>query len=174
MACAWMSVSTTAWADKSPLYQIQVESIDGTPYSLSKYQGKVLLIVNTASRCGFTSQYEGLEKLHEKYKDKGLVILGIPCNQFLGQEPGTEKEIKNFCTRKFNVQFPMLKKADVKGDKQHPLYKFLLNESQDHSSVHWNFEKFLISKDGHVLKRFYSRTKPEDAELTSAIESALK
>jgi glutathione peroxidase len=154
-------------------YKIQVESIEGKSYLLSDYKGKVVLVVNTASACGYTVQYKGLEELYEKYKDKGLVVLGMPCNQFGKQEPGTEKEIKKFCELRFGVKFPLLKKADVNGKDRHPLYRFLLSMSTDKNDIHWNFEKFLVSKEGTVLNRFHSSIKPEDKELISEIEKAL-
>lgn len=155
------------------IYDIQVQSIDGKPYPLGEYKGHPLLIVNTASECGFTPQYEGLEKLYEKFKSKGLVVLGMPCNQFGGQEPGSEKEIKKFCELKFHVQFPMLSKADVKGANQHPLYKYLLEHAPEKGDVKWNFEKFLVDGKGKVVGRFRSKVEPESDELIDAVKKAL-
>ncbi len=151
--------------------QIPLETIAGKALPFSEMKSKVLLFVNTASECGYTKQYKGLEALYEKYKDQGLVVIGVPCNQFGDQEPGTEKEIKAFCEMKFGVQFPMLMKADVKGAKQHPLYKFLIDHSTDKDEIKWNFEKFLVGKDGKVLHRYKSGVEP--AELMVPIEKAL-
>lgn len=158
----------------SNFHKIKITTIDGTEIPLSKFEGKTVLVVNTASACGYTPQYKGLEELFEKNKDKGLVILGVPCNQFGGQEPGTEEEIKTFCETKFHVSFPMTKKADVKGPNQHPLYKFLLENSSDKGDVAWNFEKFLVSPRGEVLARYKSKVEPSDPQLQEAITKASK
>ena len=155
------------------LYEIPLQSIDGKTLAPTEMKSKVLLFVNTASQCGYTPQYKGLEALFEKYKDKGLVVIGVPCNQFGSQEPGGEKEIKTFCEMKFGVKFPLLKKGDVKGPNQLALYKFLLANSSVHDDVAWNFEKFLVGKDGKVINRYKSAVEPQDAGLTSAIEKAL-
>jgi glutathione peroxidase len=157
----------------TPFYEMQVESIEDKSYSLSEYRGKVVLVVNTASECGFTPQYKGLEAIYEKYKAKGLVVLGVPCNQFGGQEPGTESDIKKFCELRYGVRFPLLKKEDVKGPHQSPLFNFLVSHSPDPGEVKWNFEKFLVGKDGKVMQRFGSKVEPEDKLLISAIEKAL-
>jgi glutathione peroxidase len=157
------------------LYDLTVKNNKGQDVSLSEYKGKALLIVNVASKCGFTSQYEGLQKLYEEYKDQGLEILGFPCNQFGGQEPGTDTEIENFCTGSFGVKFPMFAKIDVNGDEASPVYTFLKKEAPGvlgTEGVKWNFTKFLVSKDGKVLNRFGSIDKPES--LKSDIEAALK
>lgn len=151
-------------------------TIDGEAIQLDRYAGKVVLVVNVASRCGFTKQYAGLQALYEKYGARGLVILGFPCNQFLGQEPGTEAEIKSFCETKFGVTFPMFAKVEVKGDGAHPLFKDLTSDRmpfEDRGPVKWNFEKFLIGRDGAPLARFRSRVAPDAPELVEAIEKAL-
>jgi glutathione peroxidase len=155
-------------------YETQVRSIEGKDYALSDYRDKVILVVNTASECGFTPQYEGLEKLYERYKDRGFVLLGMPCNQFGGQEPGTDSEIKAFCQRRYGVTFPLLTKADVKGSNQHPLYKFLLEGADMKGNVGWNFEKFLVNRQGKVVRHFSSNVAPDDAELVKAIDKELK
>ena len=157
------------------IYSIPVKTIDGTAATLEPYKGKVLLIVNVASKCGFTPQYAALESLYEKYKDQGLVVLGFPCNQFLSQEPGTNSEIKTFCSTKYNVTFPMFEKIEVNGDNRHPLYVLLAGKDSPQSGlIKWNFTKFLISRDGKILDRFAPMTKPDSAEVMKAIEAALK
>jgi len=157
-----------------PLYKIPVKDIDQKETSLGAYQGKVLLVVNVASKCGFTPQYIALQAVYEKYKDKGLVILGFPCNQFGGQEPGTDEEIKLFCSSKYNVTFPLFDKIDVNGPQRHPLYTALAGtDSPFPGDIKWNFTKFLISRDGTILKRFDSKTTPDSPEVTTAIETAL-
>jgi glutathione peroxidase len=156
------------------IYDISLKDIDGKPTSLKAYKGKVLLIVNVASRCGYTPQYAGLESLFEKYKDKGLLVLGFPCNQFGGQEPGTNEEIKQFCSSKYQVTFPLFDKIEVNGPNRHPLYLALAGKDAAFpGDIKWNFNKFLIGRDGKVLKRFDSGTKPEAKALTEAIEAAL-
>jgi glutathione peroxidase len=156
------------------IYNVSLKDIDGKPTSLKAYEGKVLLIVNVASKCGYTPQYAGLEALHEKYKDKGLVVLGFPCNQFGGQEPGTNEEIKQFCSSKYQVTFPLFDKIEVNGQNRHPLYVLLAGDASPFpGDIKWNFNKFLIGRDGKVLKRFESSAKPDSAELTQAIEAAL-
>jgi len=162
----------TAIASAGSIYDYTLNSIDGQPQALAAYKGKVVLIVNVASRCGFTPQYEALEKVYEQYKDRGFVILGVPANNFGGQEPGTNEEIKTFCTRKYNVSFPMLAKVSVKGDDITPLYKYLTGAKG--GDVKWNFTKFLIGRDGALLERFESPTKPDSPAVTAAIELALK
>ena len=156
------------------IYDFEVEKADGSSISLKEFEGKVVLIVNTASKCGFTPQFEGLEKLYESYKDKGLVILGFPCNQFANQDPGTDEEISSFCSLNYGVTFPIFKKIDVNGANAHPLYKYLKKEKKGAlgSKVKWNFTKFLINKDGKVVKRFGSNKKPEEIE--SDIEKLLE
>jgi glutathione peroxidase len=152
-------------------------SIDGKPGRLSQYQGKVVLIVNVASKCGFTPQYTGLENVYEKYKDQGFVILGFPANNFGAQEPGTNAEIKTFCSSKYSVTFPMFAKVSVKGDDMCPLYKFLTDTQANPATggdIKWNFTKFLLGKDGKVITRFEPAVTPESPEVTGAIEKALK
>ncbi len=140
-----------------------------TPDSLCRqFEGKVVLIVNTASKCGFTPQYEGLEALHAKYSEQGFSVVGFPSNDFLGQEPGSEDEIKKFCTLTYGVKFPMLEKTSVKGDNAHPMFKQLAAATGEEPG--WNFHKYLLDRDGKVVKSFGSRTKPDDAELTAEIE----
>jgi glutathione peroxidase len=157
------------------LYDIPLKDINGRDTSLKEHKGKVLLIVNVASKCGNTPQYTGLEALYQKHKDKGLVVLGFPCNQFGGQEPGSNADIKEFCTQTYKVNFPLYDKLDVKGKNQHPLYKALSGpDSPFPGDVKWNFGKFLIGKDGKPLARFEPQTKPDSPEVTGAIEQALE
>jgi glutathione peroxidase len=155
----------------SSVHEFTLNSIDGSPAPLSAYQGKVVLIVNVASRCGFTPQYAGLEALYEKYKDRGFVILGFPANNFGGQEPGTNEEIKTFCSTKYNVTFPMYSKISVKGDDKAPLYQFLTTTGGE---IQWNFTKFLVDKSGQVVARFEPKVTPESPEVAAAIEKALR
>ena len=147
------------------IYDFKAATIAGKEASLSDYQGKVVLIVNTASKCGFTPQFAGLESLYEKYKDRGLVILGFPCNQFGAQEPGTESEIQEFCQLNYGVKFPTFGKIDVNGKDAHPLFKFLTSEKPGIlgiEAIKWNFTKFLVDKSGNPVKRYAPNTKPED------------
>jgi len=149
------------------IYDFNVNTIDGQEVSLSKYKDKVLLIVNVASKCGFTSQYEGLESLYKKYKDQDFMILGFPSNQFGSQEPGSNKDIKEFCTLTYGVDFDMFEKVDVNGDNEIPLYTYLKKEASGFlgtKSIKWNFTKFLVNKEGKVVDRFGSSTKPSDIE----------
>lgn len=160
----------------SSVYDFTMKDIDGNDVKLDAFKGRVIMIVNTASKCGYTPQYEGLEAIYEKYKDRGFVILGFPANNFMGQEPGTEKEIKEFCTLKYNVTFPMFSKISVAGRDQHPLYGFLTNKATNPEfggEISWNFNKFLIGKDGKVVGRFATAVKPEDASVITAIETEL-
>lgn len=169
-------VVTTALASAAPaLYDIPLKDIDGKDTSLKAWSGKVLLIVNVASRCGNTRQYQGLQELYTKYKDKGLVVLGVPCNDFGKQEPGTNAEIKEFCSTEYKVTFPMLDKVHVKGPEQHPLYTALTGEKGAFpGNVKWNFGKFLIGRDGTPLKRIEPGTQPDDPAVVAAIEQALE
>jgi glutathione peroxidase len=163
-------------AEKSVL-DFAMKSIDGNEVKLDTYSGKVLLLVNVASKCGYTSQYRGLESLYTKYKEQGLVVMGFPANNFLWQEPGTNEEIKTFCTTKYNVTFPMFAKISVKGDKIHPLYKFLTSKQTNpefSGSISWNFNKFLIDRAGKVVARFASKDEPESEKVVQAIEQELK
>lgn len=162
---------------ESKLYTFTMNDIDGNPVSLSQYKGKVVLIVNVASKCGFTKQYAGLQKLYETYKDQGLVVLGFPANNFMGQEPGTDAEIKTFCTSQYNVTFPMFSKISVKGKDIHPLYQYLTSPEENGefgNSITWNFNKFLIDKNGVTIGYFGSRVDPLDSEMIDAVENALK
>ncbi|WP_299006608.1 glutathione peroxidase [uncultured Caulobacter sp.] len=156
------------------VYDYSAKTLDGQDASLADYRGQVLLIVNTASKCGFTPQYEGLEQLWRTYKDRGFAILAFPCNQFGAQEPGDASEIANFCSLTYDVTFPVMSKIDVNGADAHPLYKFLKKEQKGllgTEAIKWNFTKFLIGRDGEVVERFAPTTKPED--LTAAIEALL-
>jgi len=153
---------------------VVVKDMNGKEVNLSDYKGKVLLIVNVASKCGYTPQYEGLEAIYNKYKEKGFEILAFPCNDFGGQEPGTNEEIKTFCSSKYNVTFKLFDKIKVLGDERSPLYARLINNNvTEKGDVKWNFEKFLIDKDGNIVSRFRSKVKPESEEITKAIESEL-
>jgi glutathione peroxidase len=158
------------------VYDFTLKSIDGAPTPLSTYKGKVILMVNVASKCGYTPQYTGLEALYEKYKGKGFVILGFPANNFGAQEPGTDTEIKTFCSTKYNVTFPMFSKVSVKGDDTTPLYQYLTKDANPAvaGEVKWNFTKFLVDKHGKVVARFESAVKPESEEMSAAIEKLLK
>lgn len=150
------------------IYDFSAKTITGEEKSLKDYKGKALLIVNVASKCGFTPQYKGLQEVYDKYKDQGLEILGFPCNQFGGQEPGTEADITSFCELNYGVNFPMFAKVDVKGDKAHPLYTYMTEQAPGllgMKAVKWNFTKFLIGKDGKVVGRFAPQTKPVDLEV---------
>jgi len=149
------------------IYQQRVRNIEGEEIRLEDYRGKLMLIVNTASKCGFTPQYQGLEALYEKYRDRGLVVLGFPCNQFGQQEPGDEAEIRQFCSTQYSVNFPMFAKLDVNGNNAHPLYKLLKQAAPGifgSRSIKWNFTKFLVDRDGRVVKRFSPKTTPEQLE----------
>jgi glutathione peroxidase len=158
------------------IYEIELPRLDGKPARLSEYEGKVVLAVNVASKCGFTPQYAGLQALNERYSDRGFVVLGFPCNQFFNQEPGNADKIQEFCSVNYGVSFPLFAKLDVKGGHQHPLYE-ILSEAPDDSgkagNVKWNFEKFLVGRDGRVARRFRSKVVPEDPNLIAAIESQL-
>jgi glutathione peroxidase len=163
-------LAMTAAAFSADLHDIALKDIDGKEMSLKQFAGKAVLVVNVASECGYTPQYEGLQLLHEKLAAKGLVVLGVPCNDFGGQEPGSEAEIKTFCTERYKVTFPMTSKVSIKGTP-HPLFAALTKEGGD---VGWNFEKFLIGKDGKLIKRFGSDVEPTSEELLTAIDAALK
>ncbi len=172
--CCTLLMAASLFADDAKIYTIPLKDIDGKDATLKTYAGKPLLIVNVASKCGFTPQYTGLEAVWRKYKDKGLMVLGFPSNDFGAQEPGTNEEIKQFCASKFDVTFPMFDKVQVKGDGQSPLYAALTGaESPVPGPVKWNFGKFLIGRDGKILARFDSKVTPDSPELTKAIEDAL-
>ncbi len=164
-------------ATAGSVYDFTLKSIDHQPVSLSAYHGKALLLVNVASKCGYTPQYAALEKLYEKYKGQGLVIVGIPANNFMSQEPGSDAEIKSFCTNKYNVSFPMMSKVSVKGDDQAPLYAFLTDKSSDPKfggEIQWNFTKFLFDRNGKPVARFEPAVTPDSPEVIAAVEAALK
>ena len=158
------------------IYDQKINTLEGEPADLHQYEGKALLVVNVASKCGLTPQYEGLEKLHEQYASRGFEVLGFPCNQFMGQEPGTAEEIAEFCSTTYGVSFPLTEKIEVNGDDQDPVYAEL-NQTADaegHTGdIRWNFEKFLVGADGAVLARFAPQVTPDDPAVVSAIESAL-
>jgi len=171
----FLCVIMTFAAEKS-VYDFTLNSIDGQPTSLGAYKGKVLLVVNVASRCGFTPQYAALESVYEKYKDRGLVIVGVPANNFGAQEPGSNQEIKTFCTRKYNVQFPMMSKVSVKGSDTTPLYQYLTDLSLNPKTggeIKWNFTKFLFDRNGNIVARFEPEVTPNSAPVVSAIEKTL-
>ena len=163
-------------ADMSALFESSVNTLDGAPSSLGAHQGKALLVVNVASKCGLTPQYADLEKLHAEYKDRGFSVVGFPCNQFGGQEPGSAEEIKTFCSLTYGVTFPMFEKIEVNGDNRHPVYAALTQVTDAEGKagdIQWNFEKFFISADGKTIKRFRPRTGPYDPEILAAIKSGL-
>ena len=158
----------------STFYDFKVKTIDGEEQSLKDFQGKTVLVINVASKCGLTPQYAGIEALYRKYKDKKFTVLGFPCNQFAGQEPAPESEIKSFCTTNYEVTFPMTSKIEVNGVDKHPLYAWLTGtEAVFSGDISWNFEKFLISKKGEVIKRFGPKVTPEDADLVAEIEKSI-
>lgn len=159
------------------VYDAKIAALDGAPDRLGQEKGKVTLMVNVASKCGLTPQYEGLERIHEQYADRGFSVLGFPSNQFMGQEPGTPEEIAEFCSTNYSVTFPLFEKIDVNGDDRHPLYAELTDapDSEGYTGdIRWNFEKFLVAPDGAVLARFAPQVDPEAPEVTSAIEDAIK
>jgi glutathione peroxidase len=167
-------MAATLSAADAPLYDIPLKDIKGKDTSLKAYSGKTLLIVNVASKCGFTKQYAGLEEVWKKYQDKGLVVLGFPSNDFGGQEPGTNEEIEQFCSSKFGASFPLFDKLHTKGPEQHPLYLALTGPTAPFPGpVKWNFNKFLIGRDGKIIARYDSKVEPMSPELTTAIEAAL-
>ena len=159
------------------IYDYEVKTLKGDPADLHDYEGKAVLVVNVASKCGLTPQYAGLERLHEKYADRGFSVLGFPCNQFLGQEPGTAEEIETFCSTTYGVTFPLFEKIDVNGENQHPLYAELTKLKEEahgyDGDIKWNFEKFLIAPGGEKIIRFSPKTEPEDESIVSAIEANL-
>jgi glutathione peroxidase len=171
------AAATTEKEKTMSVYDFALKNIDGKETSLAAYKGKVVLLVNVASKCGYTPQYEGLQTVYTKYKEQGLVVVGVPANNFGGQEPGTNEEIKEFCTLKYNVTFPLFAKVSVKGADIHPLYKFLTDTAtnpQFGGDLKWNFGKFLVGRDGKIIGRFESGDKPEGEKVTGAIEQALK
>jgi glutathione peroxidase len=174
LSLATMMMTTFSLLAADSLYDIPLKDIDGKDASLKPYAGKVILVVNVASKCGYTPQYTALEATYQKYSAQGLVVCGFPCNQFKQQEPGTDAEIKEFCTSKYNVTFPMFDKLEVNGDNRHPLYVALAGkDSPFPGDIRWNFTKFVIGRDGKIVARFDSKVKPDSPELTAAIETAL-
>jgi len=158
----------------SAFHDLTLQTLDGAPLPLAPLKGSVTLVVNVASKCGLTPQYPALETLYQRYKDRGLTVLGLPCNQFAGQEPGTEQQIQQFCSLTYGVTFPMAAKLEVNGPHRHPLYRLLAGEGAEFpGDITWNFEKFLVGKDGRVLARFAPRTPPDDPAVVQAIEKAL-
>ena len=175
MLCLVFCAAALVAGEKS-IYDFTLNSIDGQPAPLAAYKGKVVMLVNVASRCGFTPQYSALESIYEKYKDHGFVIVGIPANNFGAQEPGTNQEIKTFCSSKYNVKFPMMSKVSVKGDDKTPLYQFLTDKSASPKTggeIQWNFTKFLVGPDGQIVARFEPAVTPDSPEVTGAIEKEL-
>lgn len=179
-ACVSQNAMTTPTAGTpataKSVYDFTMKDIDGKDVKLDTYKGKVALVVNTASNCGYTKQYEGLQKIYDKYKDQNFVVLGFPANNFGGQEPGTNEEIKEFCALKYKTTFPMFAKISVKGADQHPLYNYLTGSESNPSfagDIKWNFGKFLVDKNGKVIARFDSKDTPESETVTKAIETAL-
>jgi glutathione peroxidase len=174
ISAAEKSLKISEGKNMESVHEFSVKDINGKDVSLSEYKGKVLLIVNVASKCGYTRQYSGLQKIYDEYKDKGFEILAFPCNDFGGQEPGTNDEIAEFCSTNFNVTFPLFDKIKVLGENKNPLYKMLTNNSNvEKGDINWNFEKFLISKNGEVIARYKSSVEPESDIVTQAIEMEL-
>jgi glutathione peroxidase len=158
------------------IYDVEIASLDGAPLPLEQFEGKALLVVNVASKCGLTPQYEGLERLQERFASRGFSVLGVPCNQFAGQEPGEAEEIRTFCSTTYGVTFPMTEKVEVNGERRHPLYQTLTDipdASGEAGDIQWNFEKFLVSPSGEVKARFRPSVEPEAAEVVAAIEEVL-
>jgi len=175
--CAALAAQAASAGDVPSIQTIPLNDIDGKPTALKAYAGKVILLVNVASKCGNTPQYKGLEAMYEKYKDRGFVIVGVPCNDFASQEPGTAEEIKAFCTGKYNVTFPLMAKIHVKGPEQHPLYAALTSKGAaipgPTGDIDWNFAKFVIGRDGKPVKRFGNKVQPDNADLVRTVETAL-
>jgi glutathione peroxidase len=171
------ALTTVSMLAASSIYDFTLDSISGQPVSLAQYKGKVVMLVNVASKCGYTPQYKGLEALYKKYESKGLVILGFPANNFMSQEPGTNAEIQAFCSRTYNVTFPMFSKISVKGSDQAPLYQYLTDKKANPATggdIGWNFTKFVVDRNGKIVARFDSKVEPESAEVSKAIEAALQ
>jgi glutathione peroxidase len=177
MLVVFLTATAAVAVTAKQVYSYKLKTIDGEPTSLATYKGKVLLVVNVASACGYTPQYSALEAVYEKYKDKGLVVVGVPANNFANQESGTDTEIKTFCNRKYHVTFPMMSKVSVAGADQAPLYHYLTDKAANPAlggEIKWNFTKFLISRNGTPVDRFEPATKPDDPNVIAAIESELK
>jgi glutathione peroxidase len=178
-AAGFLILGSTRKHDPGPLeqtsiYDFTMKTIEGEDRSLSDYKGKVLLLVNVASKCGYTPQYEGLQALHEKYRDRGLVVLGFPSNNFMHQEPGTDSEIREFCTTTYGVTFEMFSKIEVKGSDQHPLYRYITSQPSVEGPVKWNFQKYLVNRKGELKAKYFSKTEPQDRELTDVLERLLR
>ncbi len=172
---AGLATAAVVMAAPTSLYDIPLKDIDGNSTSLKEHQGKILLVVNVASKCGLTPQYQALQELYQKYKDQGLVVLGFPCNDFANQEPGNNAQIKEFCSTHYDVTFPLYDKLHVKGEQQHPLYTALTGTASPFpGEIQWNFGKFLIGRDGKILARFEPKTTPDSKEVIDAVERALK
>ncbi|HUJ74280.1 MAG TPA: glutathione peroxidase [bacterium] len=174
-AAALLALAVTP-ARATSFYDYNLQDIDGKPVSFDQFRGKVLLVVNTASRCGYTYQFDGLEALYKQYRDRGFLILGFPSNDFLGQEPGTNQQIKQFCTLSYGVSFPMFSKIKVTGQDMHPLYRYLTEKTTDPrfaGPISWNFNKFLIGRDGSIIARFRTQDEPQGPTVRAAIEAAL-
>ncbi|HMK39041.1 MAG TPA: glutathione peroxidase [Bacteroidota bacterium] len=169
-----MTPGTTKERPAGSILDFTMKSIDGEDVPLSKYRGKVILIVNVASECGFTPQYKDLESLYRKYKDRGFVILGFPANNFGAQEPGTDQQIKTFCTATYGVTFDLFSKISVQGEDQHPLYRLITSDSAYGGDIKWNFQKYLVDRDGKITGKYFSKVTPMSDELTGAIEKALQ
>ncbi|MDQ0787595.1 MULTISPECIES: glutathione peroxidase [unclassified Streptomyces] len=170
------TVENSGSPTSSSVLDVEIGALQGGSADLSQYAGRAVLVVNVASKCGLTPQYEGLERLQERYAERGFTVLGVPCNQFLGQEPGSAEEIAEFCSATYGVTFPMTEKVEVNGEGRHPLYARLTEvaDAEGHTGdIRWNFEKFLVGKDGAVVARFAPQTEPESAEVVSAVEGAL-
>jgi glutathione peroxidase len=168
---------TTDHTSASPVLHVEIGALQGGPADLEQYAGRAVLVVNVASKCGLTPQYAGLERLHERYAEQGFTVLGVPCNQFLGQEPGSAGEIAEFCSATYGVTFPMTEKVEVNGEGRHPLYERLVGFADAEGyqgDVRWNFEKFLVGRDGVVVGRFSPQTEPESVEVVAAVERALR
>lgn len=167
------SAQETKKMTESPVYNFTMKTLEGKDKSLGEYKGKVVMVVNTASFCGYTPQYKDLEALYQQYKDKGFIIIGFPANNFGKQEPGTDKDIAVFCERNYGVSFPMFSKISVKGDDIHPLYKYLTTATQFKEEIAWNFTKFLVDKNGNVVAKFPSKVKPMEKEITTKVDELL-
>ena len=176
LVLGWVILMTGTTFAASNVYDFTLPSIDGQPAPLADFKGKVILVVNVASQCGYTPQYSALEAVYEKYKSQGFVIVGFPANNFGAQEPGTNQEIKTFCTRKYSVAFPMYAKVSVKGSDQTPLYQYLTKQTSapNAGEIKWNFTKFLVDRQGNVVRRFEPAVTPDSPELVSAVEKVLK
>ncbi|MEQ1642529.1 MAG: glutathione peroxidase [Pyrinomonadaceae bacterium] len=171
-----LNPTPTALPPEKSVYEFAMKDIDGKEIKLDAYKDKVVMIVNVASKCGYTSQYGGMEAIYKKYKDQGLIVLGFPANNFMGQEPGTEKEIKEFCSTKYGVTFPMFSKISVTGADQHPLYTYLTSKESNPEfagDISWNFNKFIVDRNGKIVARFGSKDKPESQAVTAAVEKYL-